>query len=89
MIVGVGPYQHPDRRAPRIDGRDDGAPGLRQVEVARAHGGLRREAQRPDAAHPEGPLPCAVSATRYHVLFLTTSPSGSTVRDEVRPSLPR
>ena len=33
--------------------------------------------------------PASVWATRYQVLFLTTSPSGCTVRDEARPSRPR
>ena len=33
--------------------------------------------------------PAPVSATRYQVLFLTTRPSGWTVRDEARPSRPR
>ena len=51
--------------------------------------GSAGEPQRPHAVHPERALAGVGSATRYQVLFLTTSPSGCTVRDETRPSRPR
>ena len=88
MIVGSARTQHPDRSALRIHGRDDGAPGLRQVEVVGATVGSAVSRNDRTRLTRKVRCPAAVSATRYQVLFFTTSPSGSTVRDEVRPSRP-
>ncbi len=57
QTVRVGPEPHDDRRPLRVHVDDDGAPGVRQVEVVGPHGRPLGDHHRLHAAHAEGALP--------------------------------